>query len=90
MEVLLGDPSSKSIDNQKIGLLVSARSTAYLQAKIWSVSGAKKIFCNEGLEKKNTKKKVEVIVRGDIEYVQKHHVKKKFCKMLSIYYDDIE
>ena len=78
MEVLLDDLSSKSLNNQKINLLVSPKYHCELAGEgveyCWGLS--KKYFRNEALEKKNTKRKFEQVVRKAIEYVRKDHVEK--------------
>ena len=92
MEVLLQDLSNKSSNNQSIKLLVSPKYHCELAGEgveyCWGLS--KRFFRNQGLEKKNTKKKFEDIVRQSIEYVKKEHVVKfagKCRRYMMAYYN---
>ena len=94
MEVLLDELSLKSLNNQKINLLVSPKYHCELAGEgveyCWGLS--KKYFRNEGFEKKNTKSKFEQVVRKAIEYVRKDHVEKfsARCRRYMMAYKNIE
>jgi len=76
MEVLLEDLSKKSLNNQKVELLVSPKYHCELAGEgveyAWAVM--KKYYRRKALEEKNTKKKFEKVVREAVQSVKQSSV----------------
>ena len=87
MEVLLDDLTNKTLNNQKVGLLVSPKYHCELAGEgveyVWAVM--KKFYRSKALEDKNTKKKFEKVVREAAECVKSSSVEKFFRKVPTIY-----
>ena len=78
MEVLLEDLTTKSLNNQKVELLVSPKYHCELAGEgveyVWAVM--KKYYQSKPLEEKNTKQKFEKVVREAVECVRDTSVEK--------------
>ena len=78
MEVLLEDLTTKSLNNQKVELLVSPKYHCKLAGEgveyVWAVM--KKYYQSKPLEEKNTKQKFKKVVREAVKCVRDTSVEK--------------